>query len=176
MRHIIPGILSLVEYLRTYHQSPQQLRPQQCHHCGGITLWCHGHYDRKSDRESNTLNPIPIARFYCPLCHHTCSVLPECIPPRRWYLWLVQQAAFLLKLAGHSYREISRQLLPSRHTISRWWGHWQERHPQFSFVLRTLRPRWGYAPDFQAFWNRCLSEMALSQAMFWINQQGVIVP
>jgi len=180
MRPIISGITSLFQYLQTYYEDPQPLRPLQCCHCGGITLWHHGHYDRKSDRESQsattTLNPIPISRFYCPTCHHTCSVLPECIPPRRWYLWLVQQSAFVLKLAGHSCRHISRLLLPSRYTLSRWWRQWRERHPEFSFGLKTLRPSWGYTHDFQAFWQHCLSEVTLSQAMVWLNQLGVIVP
>lgn len=151
MRPIISGILSLFQYLRIYREEPQQFRPQRCSHCGSPTLWCHGHYDRKSDHEPGTLNPIPITRFYCPLCHHTCSVLPECIPPRRWYLWLVQQAVFLLKLYRHPCRQINRQLKPSRHTISRWWRQWQERHGEFSFGLQTLRPQWGYSSDFQAF-------------------------
>jgi transposase-like protein len=177
MRPIISGIVSLFQYLRTYREDPQQLRPKRCTHCGCSTLWCHGHYERKSDHESGcALNPIPISRFYCPTCKHTCSVLPECISPRRWYLWAVQQAAFLLKLAGHSCRSISRQLKPGRHTISRWWRDWQERHREFSFGLQTLRPQLGYATHFQEFWQRCLSEVALSQAMIWLNQQGVIVP
>lgn len=176
MRPIISGIISLFQYLRTYREDPQQFRPKRCTHCGCSTLWYHGHYERKSDHDAGALNPIPISRFYCPTCHRTCSVLPECIPPRRWYLWLVQQAAFLLKLAGHSCRNIRRQLKPSRHTISRWWRRWQERHGEFSFGLQSLHPPFGYASHFQAFWQRCLSEVALSQAMIWLNQQGVIVP
>lgn len=176
MRPIISGITSLFQYLRSYREDPQQFRPQRCYHCGCSTLWYHGHYDRKPDRESGSLNPVPISRFYCPACHHTCSTLPECIPPRRWYLWLIQQAAFLLNLAGHSCRSISRQLMPGRHTISRWWRQWQARHDEFSWVLRTLQPRFGYTPDFVAFWRLCLSETPLSQVMIWLNQAGVIIP
>jgi hypothetical protein len=102
--------------------------------------------------------------------------LPECIPPRRWYLWGVQQAVFLLKLAGHSCRQISRQLKPGRRTISRWQRQWQARHLEFSFGLKTLRPSFGYAGDFKGFWRTCLCEVTLSQAMVWLNRQGVIVP
>ena len=62
---------------------------------GLVGVWRHGHYRRKTDREGQEgvyLDPVPIPRFYCRHCQATCSRLPGCIAPRRWYSWLVQQA------------------------------------------------------------------------------------
>ena len=105
MAIILPGINSLVEHLQALQKEPESYRPKKCARCANVGLWCHGCYYRKTDRKDlgePCLNPIPILRFICPCCHSTCSVLPECIPPRRWYLWEVPQLIFLLLLAGNS--------------------------------------------------------------------------
>ena len=106
MAIILAGIHSLTQHLQQLNSNPEAYRPKRCPHCGHAGVWSHGHYLRLPDRENSgpdSLNPIPILRFFCPQagCRRSCSALPECIPPRRWYLWSVQQAMllFLISLA-----------------------------------------------------------------------------
>src|SRR3990167_3742009 len=119
--HILAGIMSLVQYKKS--QESNQHRLERCPHCGRSSPWLHGHYPRKADRTGNqeeSLNPIFIQRYYCPGCRKTCSVLPECLPPHRWYLWEVQQIAIMLILQETSFNAAAKNIAPSRHTISRW--------------------------------------------------------
>lgn len=102
VRNIAKGIKTISEYLEVIKNNPERLHPDYCPRCGFNELHFHGSYDRKPDREGNaetTLNPVPIMRYACLGCHQTCSTLPECIAPRRWYLWSIQQAVlvFLFK-------------------------------------------------------------------------------
>lgn len=106
MRPIIKAIKTLSHYLSCLKENAKRFKPEQCIHCGAGCLWSHGFYERKPDRPSGngpTLNPIPILRFYCKLCRRTCSVLPEAIPPRRWYLWSIQQAVIISVLMGKAF-------------------------------------------------------------------------
>ena len=80
MHRIVPGIASLEKYLHTLTINPEAYRPAQCAQCGRGRLWGHGFYERKADRSTRELNPIPVPRFWCPGCKHTCSRLPAC----RW--------------------------------------------------------------------------------------------
>ncbi len=54
------------------------------------------------NNSDSSLNPLKIQRYYCPSCRKTMSVLPECIPRNRWYLWSVQQVILLLFVQGVS--------------------------------------------------------------------------
>lgn len=179
MRTIIPGITTLLQYLNELKNDPEQFRPSTCESCGRCGLWDHGHYDRKSGRgnsSENLLNPIPILRFFCCGCKHTCSVLPECIPPRRWYLWNIQQGVLLTLLAGHSAARISQSNMPGRRTISRWF-HWlQERSSEFCFHLKSNNSTLGYFSDFKDFWNYCFELMGLAKVMVFLNAQKLMVP
>ncbi len=90
MHRIVSGITTLNQHVETLFHTPEVYRPHACPHCGMNSLWRHGCYHRKADRGSpicNKLNPVPIPRFCCPGCRHTCSRLPACIAPRRWYGW-----------------------------------------------------------------------------------------
>ena len=94
MVHIFADILSLVQYIDTLKREPEKLRLDHCLCCGKSNPWLHGGYFRESDRinpSSTSLNSVFIQRYYCPSCQKTCSVLPEFIQPRRWYLWDMQQ-------------------------------------------------------------------------------------
>ncbi len=125
MRPILPGISSLVQYLKLIKTDLESLRPEKCPHCSRPHPNFHGYYERKSDRENppdKNLNPIPIYRFYCPDCKRTCSTLPECIPPYRWYLWITQQIAVLLYFTNASFEKTSRAVTPSSKTIRRWFN------------------------------------------------------
>jgi len=88
MNRIVASILTLQQHLNSLASSPVIYRPTFCPHCSFGKLWCHGCYERKADRlapTSKSLNPIPIPRFICSGCRRSCSRLPECIAPRRWY-------------------------------------------------------------------------------------------
>ena len=95
VRNIVKGITTLFQYLTILESDPTKLLPPRCPLCGYCTLKHHGRYLRKPDRNStakDSLNPVPILRFICGGCHHTCSTLPECMAPRRWYLWSLQES------------------------------------------------------------------------------------
>lgn len=179
MHRIVSGITTLQQHIETLHHTPEVYRPPACPHCGLNRLWRHGCYHRKADRCRKTrddLNPIPIPRFCCPGCRHTCSRLPECIAPRRWYGWIVQQTVLLLLLAGHSLRSVSRQMSMDRHTPRRWRQWLAMRGEDFGFHLRSRFAELGRAPDPTTFWRTCLARMSLSEAMAWLDQNGVSVP
>jgi len=173
MRNIIPEISSLVQYLLirddlTYTAS--------CANCGSKHVHKHGCYLRKADRESRQLNPIPIQRFKCCDCGKTCSVLPECISPKRWYLWKIQQAVLLSVLLGKSYRAIAKELAPSRRTIGRWVGRLKEQFSVYADCLKSFHSALGYFDNFKEFWQECFDLWPLSKIMLILNNAGVVVP
>jgi hypothetical protein len=105
-------------------------------------------------------------------------MLPECIPPRSWYLWEVRQVIFLLLLAGTSIGR-THALNGSRvcrKTIKRWWRHFHDSFPLHSFHLRLRFPCLGRHAGFADFWNTLLSLRPLSSAMCLLHHEGVIVP
>lgn len=182
MASIVSGILSLVQHLILLEENPEKYCLESCPHpnCGKAGLWRHGFRYRKVDRENNdqepSLNPIPILRLYCPACRRTCSLLPECIPPLRWYLWRIQQAAVMLFFSGMSLNKISQKILPSRWTISRWMKRLAD---QFELHALHLKSKWswlGYHTSLNTFWPALLDKMELSRAMLFLNNQGVVVP
>lgn len=104
MNRIVGHIADLSQHLITVVTDPEQYRPPACPHCGCAGVWRHGCYHRKVDRSAKDslerLDPVPVLRFLCRACVRTCSRLPACIAPRRWYDWVVQQAVLLLLLGG----------------------------------------------------------------------------
>lgn len=179
MAHIVAGILSLVQYLKTLKDEPERCRLENCLHCGKSGVWFHGCYPRKADRSKATreaLNPIYIQRFYCRDCRRTCSVLPECIPPRRWYLWDVQQLALLLFLAGKKIYAIAKEILPSRWTIGRWITRWKEKFLDHKDALCHHFVDLGRTPDFTDFWKSCLDKVSLASAMRLCHVSEVFIP
>ena len=179
MRYILPGIKTLAQHIQQLITDPNHYRPKQCATCGKSGLWCHGTYGLKADRENpstHSLNPILIPRFYCPSCYRTCSVLPECIPPRRWYLWAIQQATLLAVFLGKSIYHSAREHLPSRFTVSRWFNRLVEQFHHHRFHLSAHLAQLGYTDSFEAFWQACFQKLNLSGAMCLLNQAGVVVP
>lgn len=139
----------------------------------------HGYYSRKADRENaaeKNLNPILIPRFFCPSCRRTCSCLPECIPPRRWYLWGIQQSCFLLCLAGKSLRVIDKNSLPSRYTISRWLKKLKKDFHEHTLILKNHFSDLGVYSCFERFWKNCLAKISLAKYMLLLNNSGVYIP
>ena len=147
--------------------------PDRCPTCGRDALVGHGVYYRV-DRESGDRYPIP--RFSCQSCHATCSVLPEHIAPRRWYGWTIQQQALLLHIAGKSLRAITEVLSPAARTVARWVKRLQAQFLLHGSVLRERRPDLGRACGFGGFWQACIQELSLAQAMRFCHLAHVSVP
>ncbi len=179
MKRIVASILTLQQHLDSLSNQPILYRPIACPNCSFGKLWCHGCYERKADKQSlnsESLNPIPIPRYLCRGCGQTCSRLPECIAPRRWYDWAIQQAIILMFLSGCSLHGCSRQCGLDRRTLRRWWTELQVRHHEFQLFLRARFPELGRSIDFADFWRQCLQAMPLSRAMYWLDREGVVVP
>lgn len=181
MRPIVPNIDTPMQYLNLLATNgPCAFRPAQCPTCSKQGLWGHGSYPRKADRtntSSDSLNPIPICRFLCTHCGHTCSVLPECLAPRRWYLWIIQGVALLLLLARHSLRQVSIRQHLARSTLRRWLCQLKQQFKIHAFHLRSRFPNLGRNGDsISLFWNDCLTQMSLARAMYWVNHAGGKIP
>lgn len=179
MTSIFSGIMQLTQYIDLLKSEPEKLWLAQCPCCGKKKPWRHGGYQRSSDRinpSSASLNPIFIQRYYCPGCGKTCSVLPECIPPRRWYLWETQQTAILLFLLSRSARAVEKEVKPSRHTIKRWVS-WLV--VQFKLQKDTLCnhfPSFGGFNEPERFWQHVFDKLTLSTAMCLCHISGVPIP
>lgn len=177
---IFPEITTLKQYLFQIENSNSNIFDNiRCAHCGSTKLWKHGFYYRKADRYNNpnqSLNPIPIQRFLCLSCKKTCSVLPECIPPKRWYLWEIQQIIFTLFLAGKTICAIAKESIPSRYTISRWINHFQQQFELYKSILCQQFFELGRSKDFTDFWLNCFKNISLAQAMRIFNVAGVNIP
>ena len=179
MVHIVADILSLVQYIELLNHQPEKLQLENCLCCGKSNPWRHGGYSRESDRinpSNKSLNSIFIQRYYCPACHKTCSVLPECISPRRWYLWETQQTAILLFLLNNSARAVEKQVKPSRHTIKRWVSWLIVQFKLHKDALCSHFPSFGLFTEPVAFWTNIFDKLSLSQAMRLCHVSGVFIP
>ena len=88
MHRIVSSVTALAQHVDAVDKTPDLYRPKACPHCGMTRLWRHGCYFRKADRERSgdpSRNPVAILRYCCAACWRTCSRLPLCIAPRRWY-------------------------------------------------------------------------------------------
>lgn len=179
MCRILPAIDSLDQHLYHLQHYPEAYRPQQCPHCGLGGVWRHGHYRRKADREGKDgvyRDPVPIPRFYCRHCQATCSRLPVCIAPRRWYAWSAQQVVLAVLLSGSSVRKAARMSRPDRHTIRRWWRWLADRFSRHSFHLRSHFPELGRYATQSSFWLAWFRRRSLAAAMAVLDRDGVTIP
>lgn len=177
MHRIVLEFLTLEQHLRAVVSTPQSYRPDRCPHCGFGCLWGHGFYDRKADHSSHAeLNPVPVPRFRCLACNRTCSRLPLCICPRRWYGWARQQLVFSLLLIGASLRCTAAVTGLGRHTVRRWWRWLQANSAHFAFHLRSRSASLGRTTDLPSFWRACFARMPLCMAMAWLDCDGLTVP
>lgn len=177
MNRIVGSIASLAEHLIAVVTDAEVYRPAVCPHCRRAGLWRHGCYHRKADRggaEGGSLNPVTVLRFLCAACVRTCSRLPACIAPRRWYDWAVQQAVLLLLLAGISVHGCARASGRERHTVRRWRDWLCRRSEEFSFFLRSRQPELGRCADFESFWRHVIDEVSLQQAMVLLDRELVV--
>lgn len=179
MFYILINFLSLVQYCDALNSGIEQKRPDCCIYCGLMKPWRHAVYPRKPDHESppgESLNPILIQRYYCHGCGKTFSALPECIPPRRWYLWEVQQAVLLLFTLGQSAYEIAKTSTPSYKTISRWLARFQEQFRLHKDTLSARITELSLTSGVAEFWQACLKKMTLGAAMRLCHVAEVIIP
>lgn len=177
--HIITVISSLIQHIDTFKTEDKRYRLEKCLCCGKSNPRRHGCYPRKADRSSKpgeSLNPILIQRYFCASCRKTCSILPECIPPKRWYLWDVQQAALLLLLGDKSLNAASEKIVPSRYTIKRWLTSLKEQFLLHKDVLCNHFIELGRTNNFIDFWKTFLKNNLLSTAMRICHAAGVPIP
>jgi hypothetical protein len=173
MRRIVVGITALKQHVDAVKGSPERYRPRCCPHCGIKNLWRHGHYERKAGRqlEDRSLNPVLICRYRCTGCRRTCSRLPECIAPRRWYDWSVQQAALGRRLTGCPEGSCADCGGPDERTVDRWWQWLKMRSELFEFHLRARFAELGRAAGFGAFWRRVFATLGLARAMAILDHE-----
>ena len=178
MQRIVGSISSLAQHMIAVVTDAELYRPDACPHCRRAGVWRHGCYHRKADRSAGSgesLTPGPVRRFLCRACARTCSRLPACIAPRRWYDWAVQQAVLLLLLAGVSLHRCARCSGRDRRTVRRWRDWLGERGEQFAFFLRSRWPELGRAADFESFWRHVIDELSLQQSCALLDRD-LIVP
>jgi len=176
MNRILGTITTLDQHFVELASGGDAYRPANCPHCEVGGLWHHGCYRRKADRSadsSESRNPVPILRFLCNACLRTCSRLPACIAPRRWYDWALQQMVLLLLLAGGSLHQGRRQTGRARSTLRRWRDWLHARSAQFTFFLRSRLPELGRLPE-PDFWPRVIASMSLRDAMTQLDQDLVV--
>lgn len=177
MNRIVGSILGLAEHMIAVATDPEQYRPAACPHCRSAGVWRHGCYHRKADRSvggAESLNPVPVLRFLCRVCERTCSRLPACIAPRRWFDWAVQQAVLVLLLCGVSLHGCARCSGRDRRTVRRWRDWLRERGELFAFFLRSRWPELGRVADFESFWRHVIAELTLQQAMVLLDRNLVV--
>jgi len=160
---------------------PSDDKPDCCPHCHHPVIHHHGHYERKPDRghlDYNTsLNPVIIKRYRCVNCQHTFSALPECLPPRRWYPWDMQEHVLKAAVAGDSKNAISKCLTLSRRTIGRWLSRFTEQWQKLQHHFKARWPDLGYvAGTFAGFWQALLQHSSLASAMHYLHTCGAYIP
>ena len=178
MNRILGAITTLGQHFDEIAKGGEIYRPLNCPHCQAGGLWRHGFYHRKADHCAACDAPrklVPVARFLCKSCCVTCSRLPACVAPRRWYGWGIQQIVLLLMLAEISVSQCSRSTHRARSSVRRWRDWLHERSDGFALALRSRFAELGKLSDFAAFWRHVMNELSLAQAMAWLDK-GLIVP
>jgi transposase-like protein len=178
-------ILAGISNIAAYNTELSRLKERCTCSCGiANSLRSHGHYFRKLNRHikgEQSLILVKILRFLCNTCHKTCSVLPECIPPRRWYVWEVQQNVIQKYLDGDGWNEISAEMGISISTCKRWCKWFLDKYNIYAAVLKNVAGNLGEilrdsADDFKIFWQKCFTNISLDRAMLLCHQSGVGTP
>jgi hypothetical protein len=124
-------ILSFGKTLKSYLRKHEEKRPNLplcCpdEACKKRTLYKHGRYFRWVTTKYECI-PIPIYRWYCPLCGKTVSLFPDFLIPWARVVTTVREAAFNRRKKGISFVKISKNIISpsiggiSTDTIKRWW-------------------------------------------------------
>ena len=177
MNRILGTITTLDQHFVELANGGDAYRPANCPHCQVGGLWHHGCYHRKADRSvagsEPRANAVAILRFLCNACLRTCSRLPACIAPRRWYDWAMQQIVLLLLLTGGSLHQGCHQTGRARSTLRRWRDWLHARSAQFTFFLRSRLPELGRLPE-PNFWPQVIASISLTEAMTQLDQDLVV--
>jgi transposase-like protein len=179
MRPILSDIHTLSQHINTLAQTPELYQPAFCPACLSEHIRCHGVYYRKPDRLNrgdDSENDIAIPRHQCADCLRTSSTLPECIAPRRWYPWVIQQWCLWLSLNGWSIHQLSLFFPMSRSTISRWVNWLKDSFHEHHRTLCAEHSNMGYYSSQTSFWCHWLDSKHLSHAMVLLNKRGIVVP
>jgi transposase-like protein len=173
-------ILPAIQPLSQHNFLSKTNSPIHCLRCGSNTFKKNGKYYRKahSGNELEVINPTDIQRYYCFGCKHTFSVLPDWLPPKRWYVWAAQENALrALILLDYSIRMISNRYRMARSTLQRWFGRLKDRFCDHADQLKQVLPNvLGRTEDIFSFWKAWLSSFSLSQAMGQLQAAGIEVP
>lgn len=176
---IISGFTSLAQYCVHMANPKTKTKLPVCPRCHADALIKYGFYHRKACRTKETepgLNPVSIQRYFCKACGRSCSALPECIPPHRWYLWDVQEDALKATICGKSYRSIAKALTPSRGTIARWIKRFKTQWRLYADHFRQYSPKLQRASEFQSFFSELLSVRALASVMLSCHRGKITIP
>ena len=179
MCRMIGSIRTLKQHLFTLKSDPCFYKLKRCPQCRRGGLWAHGVYYRKGDRSLVSENRsvlLPIPRFFCPHCNSTCSRLPMCLSPRRWYPWDAQGLALLLVLEVIPLARIREWVGACADTVRRWRTWLAERSGTLEFHLRSAFPYLGRHGQGDAFWSAALRKPGLPEAMAAVCRQEVPVP
>lgn len=179
MHRIVSGIDTLEQHVIEVVLNPERYRPSCCLQCGMKVMWFHGCYYRYPDRGLESRgrnNPVTILRFICSHCRKTCSRLPSCIPPRRWYTWIVQQWVMLALMMGEPLNSVSKRFSPGRRTLQRWMNELREKNNYFRFKLANHYSELERHPSFNDYWQHAMASIGLDNLMATLDNQGVIVP
>jgi len=104
---------------------PDCPRPENCPWCKEKNgLIGHGYYQRKV-KDEQQVYLIRVKRWWCKVCHHSVSILPNFLFPWRHYLVRVIQAVVVACFErGLNWERISqtcaRQGTPALRTVQRW--------------------------------------------------------
>jgi hypothetical protein len=193
MQVILPDFLTLDDYyiyieLLLFEEAKAREMDRKCPTCRILNaLHIHGSYDRYPDRPvvagKKSLNPIKILRFICKYaeCKKTCSFLPECIPPRRWYIWKLQQSVIQRYFHGCSWKDISVKTDIPISTCKRWCKWLVAKHNDYAFILKNVAGNLkdallDCANDFKQLWRVCFTHISLDRAMLLCHKSGVATP
>ncbi|MBK6637439.1 MAG: hypothetical protein IPG34_06980 [Rhodocyclaceae bacterium] len=172
MQRIVAGIMTLAQHERALAQTPEIYQPGCCPHCGIKIVWKHGCYYRKADlchRGEASHNPVPILRYCCSVCKRTCSRLPECIAPRRWYNWLLQQLWLRAVLEAAASPPAPDGPSPAPRTVGRWADWLRERTGELRLALTSRFAELGRLGNDPEFWLGVFEGLGLSRAMAWCD-------
>lgn len=179
MCRMIGSIRTLAQHFLTLNIAPSVYKPKRCPQCKHGVLWAHGVYYRQGDRslisEKRSVS-TPVPRFRCPHCNTTCSRLPGCLSPRRWYPWDAQAMALFLVFRGNSLALIRKLVVASEDTIRRWRAWLAEHAETFEFHLRSVFSHLGRNGQGEDFWYAALREKELSRMMATVCRLGEAVP
>jgi hypothetical protein len=82
----------------------------------------------------------------------------------------------MLTLKGISFSATTREIAPSRHTISRWVARFKEQFHLYKDVLCGHFIHLGRHTNHNDFWQACLNTISLGATMRLCHVSGVSIP